>query len=151
MINCFCFSLINLYDNHVRICCFPPPPCLIVNCTYPGVFIISSSAEYCFNNIEYKWPKFLLIIVCDLTSSIEDTAPESYMGVQQRLRIFTGITIRFDHDSAVVMCLGVRHPQWSIILHTTATFSSFKLPFYSEIPSNNQTTAVCNMKATSFQ
>ena len=47
------------------------------------------------------------------------------------------------------MHLSIWHTQWSILLHS-ATFSSFKFPFCSESPSNNQTT-VYKIKAAMFQ
>ena len=62
-----------------------------------------------------------------------------------------GANLHWPHDSITIMMhLSVWHPQWSICLHLV-TFSSFKFPFYSESPSNKQTTAIHKINTASLQ
>lgn len=70
------------------------------------------------------------------------------------LRTFTIQKVQFlflcDESRCISLNLGVWYPQWSILVHMT-TFSSFKFPFQTLSPSNNQTTAVYKIKAASSE
>lgn len=70
------------------------------------------------------------------------------------LRTFTIQKVQFLFPCEASQCIslnrGVWYPQWSILLHMT-TFSSFKFPFQTLSPSNNQPTAVYKIKAASSE
>ena len=86
----------------------------------------------------------VLIEVLNLRSTVSSCTVNTV-----HMCIFTGLSIRFNYDSYAndSRCISVYGMY--LTYFTWLFFSLFKFPSYSESPSNDQTAAVCKIKAAS--